>query len=391
MKKFLSLMLSAGLFVLSLTGCGGETAETLSVELPADDSAYILSAENVETPVDGRSATIAVVVSSAGVEDGGYNQALWRGVQNFCRTFNFMPQSYTLEGDNADSAEQMVREAAESGASMVVCAGDLMETAVYRVQNNYPSVSYLLLDGEPHNEDHSSYQTASAVHCVLFREEQLGYLAGYAAVMDGYTSVGYLGTQALPEAVRYGTGFLQGAEAAAEKRGVQAEVLYWYCGTDAADEQVTQRMREWYDGGCQLVFAAGGSLAQSCARAAGEYGGKVIAAGFDQSALGDMVLSSAQKCLSRTVQQQLYKFYANGAQWSAADAGTTETLGIGTDSVGLSAASWKFSSFSLDDYAEIYSDIYDATVKVERISDAQTSVPDIANLKVEYQNISSLS
>lgn len=391
MKKFLSLLVS-GCMVLGLFGCSRDEAEKTdaAAELPVDDSLYALTADQVETPIDGGSATIAVVVSSAGVEDDGYNEALWRGVQTFCRSFNFMPQSYTLEEDTADEAAATLRRAAESGASMVVCAGELMETAVYAVQNNYPSVSYLLLDGEPHNSDHSSYQTAAATHCVLFREEQMGYLAGYAAVMEGYTSIGYLGTLALPEAVRYGTGFLQGAEAAAERRGVQAAVKYWFSGTDEANEDITARMSGWYADGCELIFAAGGTLAQSCAEAAGEGGGKVIAAGHDQSAMGSMMLPTVQKCLSRVVQRQLYRFYAGGARWPQAEAGTTETLGIGSDAVGFGTEHWNFVTFSIEEYAQVYQGIYDSTIRVERYSDTAADGLEIHNLTVDYQNASSL-
>lgn len=391
MKKFLSLLLCAGL-LLAMAGCSRSDAkaEAALELLPPDDSAYTLSEDGVETPLDGGSATIAVVVSSAGVEDDAYNAALWRGVQAFCRSFNFMPLSFTLEADDADSAEQMLRQAAASGASMVVCAGSLMETAVYAVQNNYPTVSYLLLDGEPHNSDYSSYQTAQATHCVLFREEQIGYLAGYAAVMEGYTELGYLGTLATPEAVRYGTGYLQGAEAAAEQKGVQVNVKYWYSGTDTADENITARMSGWYAEGCQLVFAAGGTLAQSCAEAAQETGGRVIAAGCDQSSLGDAVLASSVKCFSRVVQQQLYAFYTGGARWGAEDAGTTETLGIAHDGVALVTEPWGFASFALSDYAKLYQLIRTSAVKVDRYSDTDAGGPDTPNLTVDYQNNTAL-
>ena len=105
-------------------------------------------------------------------------------------------------------------------AEMVVCGGRNMEVPLFTLQSNYPTVHYLMLDGEPHSDDYATYTTASNVHCILFSEEQAGYLAGYAAVEDGYTQLGFLGADMLPGIVRYGTGFLQGAQAAAEQNGV---------------------------------------------------------------------------------------------------------------------------------------------------------------------------
>lgn len=60
---------------------------------------------------------------------------------------------------------------------LVVCQGEAAGEALYRIQDNYPDVHYLLFDDEPHNADYSAYKTAELVHCVLFQEEQAGYLA----------------------------------------------------------------------------------------------------------------------------------------------------------------------------------------------------------------------
>ena len=99
-----------------------------------------------------------------------------------------------------------------SGAALVVCRGETMAQALFNIQNNYPGVHYLLFDGEPHNSSYTNYTTESNVHCVLFQEEQAGFLAGYAAVTDGYTQLGFIGAEEIPGVVRYVTGFLQGAE-----------------------------------------------------------------------------------------------------------------------------------------------------------------------------------
>ena len=57
------------------------------------------------------------------------------------------------------------------------------------------------------------------VFCVTFKEEEAGYLAGYAAVKDGFTKLGFLGGMAVPAVIRYGYGYVQGADAAAQELG----------------------------------------------------------------------------------------------------------------------------------------------------------------------------
>ena len=110
---------------------------------------------------------------------------------------------------------ESIKTAVENGAKVIVCPGYLFEEAIYNVQDEYPEVNFLLLDGEPHNADYSDYKTGSNVHNILYQEEQAGYLAGYAAVKDGYTKLGFLGGMAVPAVIRYGYGFVQGADAAA--------------------------------------------------------------------------------------------------------------------------------------------------------------------------------
>ncbi len=384
MKKILSLILSAAL-AAGLCACDGAapSAEGDAVA-PADDSTYILEAPEGETPLDGGGAAIAFAADSNGVETGP-NAAAWRGVQTFAETFHFSAVSYVAEESSQEAALGALRAAAESGASLVVCRGAAMAAALYSLQGNYPTVSYLLLDGEPHSEDYVTYTTNSNVHCILFQEEQAGFLAGYAAVMDGYTRLGFLGAEKMPGIVRYCTGFLQGAETAAELQGEQIALKIWYSGTYEANEDVTARMSGWYSDGTQLILASGGSLAQSCVDAARESGGKVIAAEWDQASLGEQVLTSAIACESAAVQRSLYSFYTSGSSWDVELAGQTQTLGFSDEAVALPAAEWRFARFTQEEYQVLYARLREGSLKVERYSDAD-DLPETANVAVYSQN-----
>ena len=57
----------------------------------------------------------------------------------------------------------------------------------------------------------------------------------------------------MPETVRYCTGMMQGAEAAAEREGQQVRLEVWLVGSGAADDAVTARMSSWYADGVQLI------------------------------------------------------------------------------------------------------------------------------------------
>lgn len=382
----MSLVL-CGAMAITLCACGTQDTDTGTSMALQDDSSYVLKPEeNAETTLDGGGAIIALAVDSDGT-DTGMNAMLWQGVQQFCTNFNYTAQLFTADGEGTEANENALRQAAESGAELIVCAGQDMEFPLYELQNNYPTISYLMLDGEPHSEDYASYSTASNTHCVLFSEEQAGYLAGYAAVSDGYTSLGFLGADMLPGIVRYGTGFLQGAQAAAEQNGVEVYLKIWYSGQYDASEEITARMNGWYSDGTQLIFACGGTLAQSCVDAAQESGGHVIAADWNQSQLGSQVVGSAVKRYSTVVQDQLYGFFMDGAGWNGDQAGQSERVGVSSGALGLATAQWNFMDFSQEKYEQVYDGMVSGSVKVERYSDPDPSnLPQTANVACDYQN-----
>jgi len=143
------------------------------------------------------------------------------------------------------------------------------------------------------------------VHNILYREEQAGYLAGYAAVMDGYTKLGFLGGMAVPAVVRYGYGYVQGADAAAQKLGLapgSVEIKYWYSGVFAPNDDIKTKMSGWYTEGTEVVFACGGGIYLSATAAADAAGGKVIGVDVDQSAESPTIITSAMKDLTEVSQ-----------------------------------------------------------------------------------------
>lgn len=385
MKKFIALLLS--LFVLvSLAACASEKPGQASDDftVPLDDESYVFQAPEDATPLPG-GAVIALAAESSSLESGP-DALLWKGVQTFASNFGYTAQSYVYgEGEAATTAEEALQQAAQSGAALVVCRGEDMARALFPMQTNYPGVQYLLFDAEPHNEDYTSYTTEASVHCVLFQEEQAGYLAGYASVSEGYTQLGFMGTDELPDIVRYCTGFLQGAEAAAEQQGEQVNLRVWYTGEIGDASIITNRMLEWYNSGTGLIMVSGGQLMQSAVEAVSQTGAKAFGTDWDQNALSERVLGSAVKCYNTAVQRQLYKFFSGNATWGQQDAGQTEKLGYSDGSVALAGATWRMERFTQRDYEQLYDQLRNSELKVGTYSDMDT-LPDTPSVVLDIQN-----
>lgn len=385
MKKLIALLLCLSLLVsLAACGQGGQTAETAAFTVPLDDASYVYQAADDAVPLPG-GASIALAADAAGIE-AGPDALLWQGIQTFAANFGYTAQSCLYgEGASLATAEDALRAAAQSGAALVVCRGEAMARALFNIQANYPNVHYLLFDDEPHSEDYTSYATEASVHCVLFREEQAGYLAGYAAVAEGYTALGFVGRDELPGIVRYCTGFLQGANAAAERQGQNVTLRVWYTGDIGDPAVATQRMIDWFNGGTGLILADGDALMQSALEAVNQTGAKAFATGWDQNALGERVLGSAIQCYNAAVQRQLYKFFSGNSTWSQQDAGQTERLGYTDGSVALAGSAWRFNNFTQNDYERLYEQLRNSELEVEAYADMNT-LPDTPLVTVTVEN-----
>ena len=173
-RRLLCLLLALA-FGLALAGCGSsassEPAAQDQEQVLTDDALYELAAEKVDQPLDGAGAAIALAVGAEGT-DIGAGAAVWHGVQTFCSNFNYTAQQFTAADTSLDAAKAALNSAAQSGARLVVCYGSEMAAALYDIQDNYPTVNYLMIGDEPHSEDYTNYRTSANVHCVLFREEQ---------------------------------------------------------------------------------------------------------------------------------------------------------------------------------------------------------------------------
>ena len=213
---------------------------------------------------------------------------------------------------------------------------------------------------------------------------------------DGFTELGFLGGMAVPAVIRYGYGFVQGADAAAEEMGTNINIKYWYGGAFSGDANTTAKMESWYSGGTQVVFACGGGIYTSAVEAAVKYDGKVIGVDVDQNYIGvndvesgkysyNPFLTSAMKGLSAGVTDAITHI-AEGT-WDTI-AGTNGNYGLQEgDYVGLPTAeeSWNFSTFTVEEYEALAEKIRSGELVVDNSSDDAVKPETSDFTKVDYQ------
>jgi len=284
---------------------------------------------------------IAMVTDSGGIDDKSFNQGTWEGIKEFAIE-NDKSYKYYKPSEISDAAYlAAIALAVEGGAKIVITPGFLFETAIYAAQTTYPEVKFVLIDGEPHTADYSTYETKANTLNILFDENEAGFYAGYAAVVGGMDNLGFFGGMAVPAVVRFGIGYVAGAYYAANELDVDitfAADHYHYLGSFAPSEEAKTRAATWFAAGVDVIFAAAGGAGSSAMAAAEEATSKwTIGVDKDQKEESLTVVTSALKGVGEAAYQALEDYYGN--TWVG---GRTISLGSAEGGVSLPADFTRF-------------------------------------------------
>jgi len=353
MKKMLAIALAITIVAMSLVGCS----------TPATDN-------------NGGAAEIALITDKGNIDDKSFNQGAWEGVVAFAEAEN-ITHTYIKPEEASDAGYLAAIDlAVTGGAKVVVTPGFLFEVPIYEAQTKYPDVKFILLDGEPHTADYSTFEIKENVASILYSEEQSGYLAGYAAVIDGMKNLGFMGGMAVPAVQAFGYGYLQGAEDAATELGLadgEIKAIYHYTGNFEENDTNKATARTMYQEGVEVIFACGGAVGKSVMSAASEANAKVIGVDVDQRYDSETVITSATKGLAASVVSVLESIYKTDS-W-ATYSGQKTYFNAANDGVGLPTtvigdekadAFDRFQSFNKEAYDELFAKLVDGSVEVER-------------------------
>ena len=371
MKKLLALLLALAM-VFSMAACSGGSNEPAPAE-PSGEG---------EGSEETAAYSVAMITDYGDITDESFNQATYEACKAFADANGLKFNYYKPAGDSTAERVAMIDAAVVDGFNVVVCPGYAFAEALAESSVTYPDVKFIALDV-------SEYDLTSAglseipenLFSAVYQEELCGFMAGYAAVALGYTHLGYLGGMAVPSVVRFGNGYIQGADLAAKELGKEGVTLeYVYGNQFFGDADITSYMDTWYQtSGVEVVFACGGGIWTSAAEAAAKVGGKVIGVDVDQSKTIDaygagMTVTSAMKGLKATVNTLLTEL-VNNDNW-AAYGGQVMTLGLvsGTDveanytQIPYDTTQWG-DGFTQEDYVKLVGRMFSGDISVDGSQD----------------------
>ncbi len=419
MKKIIALMVLLSLLCGLLAGCTTPSPETVPsvtncpvCPVPPETTTETreLTAEPTTSDIPKPEMRVAMITDYGDVDDQSFNQTTYEACLAFAEANGIDFQYYKTQTNDTAGRVASTEQAIAEGYNVIVMPGYAFGGTLVEIAPQYPDVKFIALDvaagdilenavaiaGEcydynPDNYNIADYFDMSNVYCTVYQEELSGFMAGYAAVKLGYTKLGFLGGMAVPAVMRYGYGFVQGADCAAGELGVEVSMNYGYASWCNCDGSITAGMDAWYAEDTEVVFACGGGIFTYVAEAAQKVGGKLIGVDTDQAPVIDglygegMTVTSAMKGLYPSTFDTLTDIL-NG-NWENY-AGQIATLGIvsGTDPeanyVQLPIDSTQWSEyFTPEDYRALSEGMFNGMITVSSDLSAE---PITQNITVNY-------
>ena len=307
---------------------------------------------------------IAMVTDFSDVNDASFNQACYEGAKEWSKTNNIKFNYYKPSDISLAERTKSIKLAIDRGYNVILCPGYALGEPIRLVAEAHPEVKFIGLDitQADFGED---YVIPENVVVYNYHEEIAGYLAGYAAVRDGYRHLGYLGGIAASAVIRFGYGYIQGIDAAAYELKEKVDVQYVYGGQFFGDSDIYKYIDNWYKvNNTEVVFSCGGSIYTSVALAAKENNRKMIGVDTDQSPIIDhdygegICITSAMKGIKQTVIDKLEELYhekswKNGIHYL----GLNSSEDLEDNYVKLPTTTWRMKNYSIEQYRQLIIEI----------------------------------
>ena len=146
MKKIVSLLLTAGLMIGCLAGCGSSNADT------STGSGTDTTAENNEAANDDAADStvseysVAMVTDYGDITDQSFNQTTYEACKAFCEAQGIEFNYYKPSGDSTAERVASVEKAIDDGYNVIVMPGYAFGGTIVEVSESYQDVKFIALD-----------------------------------------------------------------------------------------------------------------------------------------------------------------------------------------------------------------------------------------------------
>lgn len=230
-RKLAFLGLVSGLV---LTACGNNSTE----------------ASNDKTETENTNDySMVMVTDSGGIDDGSFNQSAWEGMVELGeKTGAVEGENYAYIASNEDSEYiPNLNQALMNDFDTIFGVGFKIKDSIMEIAGANPDQQFAIIDDAIEGLDN--------VSSVLFKDHEIGFLAGVAAALSTETGeIGFVAGQESEVLDRYEAGFLLGAHTA----DPEVEVQVQYVGSFSDTSKARQIAAGMYSTGVDVIYQGAG-------------------------------------------------------------------------------------------------------------------------------------
>jgi basic membrane protein A and related proteins len=339
MNRSLALLGSLAIVLLLVAGCGGGGEKKSSNE-------------GATTTTASSGPKVGLVTDVGGLNDRGFNHLAYLGVQQAKQRLGASFRVF-LSNAGQDYVPNLTKFAREH-YDLTIGVGFTEAEAIDTAATRFPKERFAIVDVDQTTEPNKPPNLLG----LLFKEQEVGYLAGYLAGLEekrrpGKDVVSSVGGQQQPPVDRFIAGFQAGAKAA--DPGIT--VLNGY-SQDFTDQQKCKEIAlDQIAQGSGVVFQVAGGCGLGALEAAKQKGVWGIGVDADQSFLGPHILTSAVKRVDTAV------YLAIKSVKDGKFKGGNVTYGLKDNGVGLGKISPKVPKAEVTKVQRIRADIIAGKIK----------------------------
>jgi basic membrane protein A len=231
-----------------------------------------------------------------GLNDRGFNHLAYLGVQQAKQQLGADFRVF-LSNSSSDYIPNLTKFA-KLGYDLTIGVGFTEADAIDTAATKFPKSKFAIVDVDQQSEPHKPPNLLG----LLFKEQEVGYLAGYLAALEekrrpGPDVIGSVGGQKQPPVDRFIAGYQAGAKAA--DPGIKTLNAYSQDFSDQA--KCKQIALNQIEQGAGVIFQVAGGCGLGALDAAKEKNVWGIGVDADQSFLGPHILTSAVKRVDTAV------------------------------------------------------------------------------------------
>jgi basic membrane protein A and related proteins len=314
MKRLIPFVLLVAALALIASGCGSTKKK---------NAAPSTTAPGTTAPSPASSFKVGLSTDTGGLNDRSFNHLAYVGLQRAGRELGV--KTRVVQAQSPADYIPNLSALARQGYDLVIGVGFTEIQAMEAVAKQFPKSHFAIVDVA--NADEGGLKN---VEGLLFKEQEAGYLAGYAAGLAakqrGGKVVSSVGGMKQPPVDRYIAGYQAGAKAAfpgvSTVNGYSQDFENQARCKEVALNQIAQ--------GSVVVFQVAGGCGLGALDAAKEKGVWGVGVDADQGYLGSYVLTSALKRVDTSVFDSIKSARAGDFK-----GGTDAVYGIDVNGVGI--------------------------------------------------------